>query len=108
MFKKLRRWHFDVALILSMITFGLAVYLNQPKPLWSLPTSSQAQLNTSNFMFLGFHENDSCVYTCQNLVLDSNQSALPTIQVWETNTGKLLDTYPFQIPEEDQHKIKQY
>jgi hypothetical protein len=108
MFKILRRWHFDVALILGLVAFGSAVYLSQPQPLWSLPTSPQAQLNTSNFMFLGFHENDSYLYTCKNIVLDSKQLALPTIQVWETNTGKLLDTYPFQIPEVDQHKIKQY
>ena len=43
-----------------------------------------------------------------NTQLLPNHQLHPMIQKWEAATGKLLSTYPFQIPEDDKGLIEEY
>lgn len=115
MLKRIRRRHFDLALLLGLAIFGSAYYLSTPRPLWTHTQprwtnlqAGQKQKLPSDFTFLGFSEDDLSFYTCHDHWSPPGQPAKPMIHQWEAGTGKLVKSYPFQIPEKDQLLIQEY
>ncbi|MFT3881625.1 MAG: hypothetical protein QM703_18425 [Gemmatales bacterium] len=106
MWKPLRRRHFDLALLLGLTLFGVAYYLSFPQPLWTHTTPCAIGTSGTDMVQLGFAEDDSSIYTGTMSWWLTNQHTPSTIQQWDAATGKLLKSYPFQIPDEDMQLVK--
>ncbi|HQR05257.1 MAG TPA: hypothetical protein PLN21_00460 [Gemmatales bacterium] len=114
MWKPLRRWHFDLALLLGLTIFGTAYYLSIPRPLWIHTQPRWTNLQTGQkqqfpfgFTLLGFSEDDLSFFTCHDHWSQPGQPAKPMINQWEVSTGRLVKAYPFQLPEKDQLLTKE-
>jgi len=115
MFKRIRRWHFDLALLLGLAIFSIAYYHSIPRPLWTYtqPRWTYLEANPKNplpseFTLLGFSEDDLSFFTCHDIWSQPGHPATPLIKQWEVSTGKHLKSYPFQLPDKDRLLIKEY
>lgn len=45
MFKRVRRWHFDVALFLGLALFSWAYWYSKPRPIWTQTVHAEPGTN---------------------------------------------------------------
>src|SRR6185295_1857966 len=106
MLKKLRRWHFDLALFLGLTIFSWSYWYSKPRPVWTKGYPTDNYEVKHSFRFLGYSADSQSVYTThENNVLRNNWST-PQIQRWSTQTGELLEDYRVELPEEDRFLLQ--
>jgi hypothetical protein len=107
MLKKLRRWHFDLALFLGLAIFSWAYWYSKPRPVWTTYYSLKNNgARNNNFTILGYSTDSQSIYTtCETTELTKNWP-IPQIQRWSTQTGELLEDYPVELPEADRFLLQ--
>ena len=106
MFKRLRRWHFDLALFLGLAIFSWAYWYTKPRPVWTKWYSIESDEAKYSFNFLGYSADSQSIYTCCESYVLSKTWPIPQIQRWSTKTGELLEDYPVEMPEEDRFQLQ--
>ncbi|HQR05256.1 MAG TPA: hypothetical protein PLN21_00455 [Gemmatales bacterium] len=102
MLKRLRRWHFDLALFLGLAIFSWAYWYSKPRPVWtSYYSLKENGSRNNNFTILGYSADSQSIYTSVDTTVVSKNCPIPQIQRWSTRSGELLEDYPVELPEED-------
>lgn len=107
MFKRLRRWHFDLAFFLGLAIFSWAYWYSKPRPVWTshYPLKDNGARN-NNFTLLGYSADSQSIYTTCETTETTKNWPIPQIQRWSTRTGELLEDYPVEFPEEDRFLLQ--
>jgi len=97
---RLRRWHFDFAIFLGLLLFGLSYWYIFPRPrsVTRIPTDPTINMSAGN---LGFSTDGKFYYTIKDQIIVGNHLPKPLIQCWNVEKGELLEEYPLQMPAED-------
>ena len=107
MFKRLRRWHFDLALFLGLAIFSWAYWYTKPRPVWTNYYALKDNGARNNSLsILGYSADSQSIYTTCETTEFTKNLPIPQIQRWSTQTGELLEDYPVELPEEDRFLLK--
>ncbi len=106
MLKHLRRWHFDLAFFLGLAIFSWAYWYPKPRPAWTIRYADTETPVRRNSSLLGFSEDSQFLYTTQESYALTKDCPVPQIQKWDARTGKLLNDYSVELPEEDRFLLQ--
>lgn len=106
MLKKLRRWHFDLALFLGLAIFSWAYWYSKPRPVWTTEYKAYDDARIKFFIFLGYSQDSQTFYTTWECHETHSDWPIPHVQKWSTHTGELIADYPLTFPEEDHFLLK--
>ncbi len=97
---RLRRWHFDLALLAGILVLAASYWFIGPRPRWQtrILTDPTIKMHVSA---LGFSQDEQFYYTLKDDYLLGNRKPKPMIQRWEAKTGELLEEYALKLPATD-------
>ncbi len=97
---RLRRWHFDLAIFVGLLLFGLSYWYIFPRPrsVTRVPTDPTINMGAAS---LGFSTDGPFYYTLKDAFIVGNHLPKPMTQRWNVEKGELLKEYPLQMPAED-------
>lgn len=101
----LHRWHFDLAIFLGLLLFGLSYWYIFPRPRSVTRIPTDPTINMSAWS-LGFSGDGQFYHTIIDCNIVGNHLPKPMIQRWSVLKGELLTEYPLQVPAEDITYIK--
>ncbi len=108
MLRRIRRWHFDLALILAIIGLVVGYWLIHPHPLWSVLLKQNTLASPGTINLLGFTEDGHSVLGMRDDAVSGNHMPRPMLLRWDLETGHQVAELPFQIPEPDTVRMKPY
>lgn len=99
MFKRVRRWHFDVALFLGLALFSWAYWYSKPRPIWTQTVHAEPGTNVE-LDWLGYSTDGHVFYSKRQLWKD--KWLAPIIEFRSVATGDVLEQHEVQLTPDEQ------
>ncbi|HQR42927.1 MAG TPA: hypothetical protein PLX97_09590, partial [Gemmatales bacterium] len=99
MFKRVRRWHFDVALFLGLAVFCWAYWYSKPRPIWTQAVHAEPGTEVE-IDWLGYSSDGQVFYTKRLRWKD--KWLAPVIEFRSVSTGDVIEQYEVQLTPDEQ------